>query len=61
MRKKRTYSPRALKSNYSYTLEQLADLYDLDIATPRRWVRDEGLVRVPAPLRQRRTRRAGDP
>ena len=45
-RKSRTYSPRALKTNYSYTLEQITDLYGVDIATVRRWIRVDGLVRI---------------
>ena len=46
-RKTRTYSPRALKTNYSYTLEQITDLYGVDIATVRRWIRVDGLKRIP--------------
>jgi hypothetical protein len=46
-RKTRAYSPRALKSNYSYTLEQIVDLYGMSIATVRRWIRIDGLKRVP--------------
>ena len=46
-RKSRTRSPHALKANYSYTLEQIVDLYGVDIATVRRWIRVEGLKRVP--------------
>lgn len=46
-RKSQTYSPHALKANYSYTLEQISDLYGVDIATVRRWIRVDGLNRVP--------------
>jgi hypothetical protein len=46
-RKKRTYSPHALKLDYSYTLEQITDLYGVDIATVRRWIRLDGLKRIP--------------
>ncbi len=46
-RKRRTYSPHTLKSNYSYALEQIADQYGVDIATVRRWIRLDGLKRVP--------------
>ena len=46
-RKTRTYSTRALKADYSYTLEQITDQYDVDIATVRRWIRVDGLVRIP--------------
>ena len=43
----RTHSPRALKANYSYTLDQIADLFGVDIATARRWIRVDGLKRIP--------------
>jgi len=46
-RKSRTYSPHVLKENYSYNLEQITDLYGVVIATVRRWIRVEGLKRVP--------------
>lgn len=46
-RKTRTYSPHALKVNYSYSLEQITDLYNVDIATVRRWIRVDGLKRIP--------------
>jgi len=46
-RKSRTHSSRALRVNYSYSLEQIADLYDVDIATVRRWIRVDGLKRIP--------------
>jgi Helix-turn-helix domain len=45
--KPRTFSPHLLKSNYSYSLEQIADLYGVGIATIRRWIRVDGLKRVP--------------
>lgn len=45
--KPRTYSPHVLKSNYSYSLEQIADLYGVGIATVRRWIRVDGLKRIP--------------
>lgn len=45
-RKTRTCSPRALKTDYSYTLEQITDLYGVDIATVRRWIRVDGLKRI---------------
>lgn len=38
---------RLIKGNYSYTTEQIADLFAVDIATVRRWIRKEGLRRIP--------------
>jgi hypothetical protein len=45
-RKTRSYSPRVLKSDYSYTVEQITDLYGVSIATVRRWIRIDGLPRI---------------
>lgn len=45
--RRRTHSLRLIKENYTYTLEQIADLFGLDVTTVRRWVRDEGLERIP--------------
>lgn len=36
----RTYDPRKAKSNRSYTLKQIAALYDVNIATVRSWIRN---------------------
>lgn len=46
-RKTQTYSLRALRTDYSYTVEQIADLYDVTIDTVRRWIRVDGLKRIP--------------
>jgi len=46
-KKKRTYSTRFIKDNYPYTVEQIADLFGIDVATVRRWINEEGLVRIP--------------
>ncbi len=46
-KKKRTYSTRFIKDNYSYTVEQIADLFGIDVATVRRWIKEEGLMRIP--------------
>lgn len=46
-KKKRTYSPHVLKSDYSYSLDQITDLYSVDIATVRRWIKKDGLKRIP--------------
>ncbi len=45
-KKKRTYSTRLVKDNYSYTVEQIADLFGIDVASVRRWINEEGLVRI---------------
>jgi len=45
--KKRTYPLRLVRSNYTYTVEQIADLFGIDVHTVRRWVREDGLKRIP--------------
>ena len=47
MKKKRSYSTRLVKKNYSYNVEQIADLFGIDVATVRRWIKYEGLERIP--------------
>lgn len=47
MKKKRTYNTRLVKDNYSYSVEQIADLFGIEVATVRRWIKEEGLVRIP--------------
>lgn len=46
-KKKRTYSLRLVKDNYTYGVDQIADLFEVDIATVQRWIRTEGLERIP--------------
>lgn len=46
-KRKRTYNTRLIKDDYSYDVEQVADLFGVDIATVRRWIRKEGLERHP--------------
>ena len=46
-KKKRTYSLRLIRDNYTYTVEQIADLYGVDVHTVRRWIREDGLKRIP--------------
>lgn len=41
------YNTRQIKDDYSYYVEQVADLFGVDIATVRRWIRKEGLKRIP--------------
>ena len=41
------YNTHLIKADYSYYVEQVAELFDIDIATVRRWIRDEGLKRAP--------------
>lgn len=45
--RKRTHNTRLIKDNYSYYIEQIADLFGIDVATVRRWIREDGLDRVP--------------
>lgn len=45
--KKYTYSLRLIRADYTYTVEQIADLFGVDIATVRRWISKEGLARIP--------------
>lgn len=45
--KKRTYPLKLIRSNYTYTVEQIADLYGVDVHTVRRWIREDGLKRIP--------------
>lgn len=47
MAKKRTYPVRLVKENYTYSVEQIADLFGIDVATVRRWIKEEGLERIP--------------
>ena len=46
-KKKRTYPLRLIRENYTYSLDQIADMYGVDLATVRRWIRFEGLERLP--------------
>ena len=46
-REKRSFSIRGIKLDYLYTLEQITDLHGVDIATVRRWIRVDGLKRIP--------------
>lgn len=43
----RKYNTRLIKDDYSYYVEQIADLLGIDVATVRRWMREEGLKRIP--------------
>lgn len=45
---KKRHTPFArIKENYSYTVQEIADLFEIIIATVRRWGRIEGLKRIP--------------
>jgi len=46
-RKKRSYSLRAVRDNYSYAIDQVADLLGVETTTVQRWIRLEGLQRIP--------------
>ena len=45
--KKHSYNIRLLKEDYSYYVEQIADLFTVEVATVRRWIQKEGLRRIP--------------
>nr|MBI1231871.1 helix-turn-helix domain-containing protein [Cytophagales bacterium] len=44
---KKTYPLRLIKENYTYTVEQIAELFGLNSETVLRWIRNEGLERIP--------------
>lgn len=46
-KRRRRHSTRLIKDNYSYHVEQIADLFRVEVSTIRRWVREEGLERIP--------------
>lgn len=46
-KKKRTFPLHRLRENYTYSIEQITDLSGRDIATIRRWIKDEGLEKIP--------------
>ena len=41
------YNKSLIKDNYTYSLEQIADLLGVDVVTVRRWISKEGLKRIP--------------
>lgn len=41
------YNKSLIKDNYTYNLEQIADLLRVDVVTIRRWISKEGLKRIP--------------
>ncbi len=47
MKKKRNYNTRLIRDDYSYYVEQVADMFGVDVASVRRWMREEGLNRIP--------------
>jgi len=40
------YNTKGIKLDYTYSVEQIAELYGVDVQTVRRWIRDEGLQRI---------------
>ena len=40
------YSTKRIKADYTYSIDQIAELYAVDVQTIRRWIRDEGLQRI---------------
>ncbi len=45
-KKRYRYNTRLVKDDYSYSVEQIADTWNVDIATVRRWIRLEKLERI---------------
>ncbi len=43
----RKYNTRLIRDDYSYYVEQVADVFGVDVATVRRWMREHGLQRIP--------------
>ncbi len=41
------YNSRLIRDDYSYYVEQVAELFGIDEATVRRWMKDGGLERIP--------------
>jgi excisionase family DNA binding protein len=46
MAKKRTYSVKRVRRNYTYDINQIAEKFDITRDTVFRWIRDEGLRRI---------------
>lgn len=46
-KKKPSYSPHRVRENYSYSIQEVAELTKVDVTTVRRWIRVEGLERIP--------------
>ena len=47
MSKKQRYSLKPIRLDYTYSVDELAELYDLTPDTVFRWIRNEGLKRIP--------------
>ncbi|MGH1379271.1 MAG: helix-turn-helix domain-containing protein [Alphaproteobacteria bacterium] len=47
MSKKYRYSLKPIRRNYTYSVDEVAELYDIAPATVFRWIKDEGLKRIP--------------
>lgn len=48
MPRKQKYPLNRIRRNYTYTAQQVADLYGIEIVTVYRWVKNEGLLRLKA-------------
>ncbi len=46
MVKKRTYSLKPIRRDYTYSVYEIAEMYEITHDTVFRWVRNEGLVRI---------------
>lgn len=44
--KKRKYNPTRIRANYTYSVEDIAELFDVADMTVFRWIADEGLKRI---------------
>ncbi|MHA1540417.1 MAG: helix-turn-helix domain-containing protein [Alphaproteobacteria bacterium] len=46
-KKRHKCSTRFIRKNYTYTVDQIADLFGIEASTVKRWIREDGLVRIP--------------
>ena len=47
MSHKNRYSLKSIRRNYTYSVPEIAELYDITPDTVFRWIRDQGLIRIP--------------
>ena len=47
MSKKQRYSLKPIRQSYTYSVDEIAELYELTPDTVFRWIRNEGLKRLP--------------
>lgn len=46
-KQKRTYSLKLVRENYTYSAEQIAELFGIEKSTALKWIREDGLKRIP--------------